>query len=65
MPTRSKIVSLIQRAARAYAKGSCLDAGQLIDQAYRQIGRQRVPAALRRLDDQFERTCVRRRPKKR
>lgn len=55
---------IIESATRAYARGSCLAAGQLIDKAYRQVGRARVPAALRKLDDKFERTCVRKHPKR-
>jgi hypothetical protein len=54
--------AIITRAAAAYAQGSCLKAGQLIDVAYRKIGSRRVPATLRRLDERFERTCVRKHP---
>lgn len=57
-----KAAKLIERAARAYAAGSCLKAGQLIDQAYRRIGSSAVPKTLKRLDDKFERTCVKRSP---
>lgn len=61
--TVKKARPLIAAATRAYARGSCLQAGQLIDRAYRQVGRGRVPAALRRLDERFERTCVRKHPR--
>lgn len=58
----SKTAKIIARAVRAYARGSCLNAGQLIDQAYRHVGLRPVPKALKKLDDKFERTCVKKRP---
>lgn len=57
-----KVSAIIERARRAYARGSCLQAGQLIDVAYRHVGLKRVPKALRQLDEKFERTCVKKRP---
>jgi hypothetical protein len=54
---------IITAAQRAYAKGSCLKAGKYIDDAYRAIGRRRLPQSLRRLDEKFEHTCVRKHPK--
>lgn len=58
-----KLGTVITQAQAAYAKGSCLKAGKLIDDAYRLTGLRRVPKALHDLDEKFERTCVRRRPK--
>lgn len=57
--------AVIRKAVRAYERGSCLGAGQLIDQAYRRVGMRAVPKALRQLDEKFERTCVKKRPSRR
>lgn len=58
----------IARAEKAYRAGSCLRAGQLIDRIYVEIGRGRATAAdrrrLRLLDEKFEKTCVRKTPKR-
>lgn len=60
----TKAKTIISKAKRAFARGACLVAGQLIDKAYRSVGRGRVPHTLRVLDDAFERTCVRKHPKR-
>lgn len=57
-----KTKQVIAAATKAYVRGNCLDAGQLIDKAYRLVGRGRVPKALAKLDSKFERTCVKKRP---
>lgn len=61
----------VLKAVRGYAAGRCLVAGQEIDRAYVAIGRAgtargiaAVKAALRRVDAKFERTCVRKSPKR-
>lgn len=56
----SKVVALAQKA---YAQGDCLKAGKYIDDAYRLAGVRRLPSALKKLDERFERTCVRKHPK--
>lgn len=60
-----KTLRHIQAAERAYAKGSCLRAGQEIDRAYVGLGRRpsrALRARLERLDSRFERHCVRKHP---
>lgn len=58
-------LSHIVRAERAYARGRCLVAGQEIDKAYLKLGckpNRALRARLHRLDEKFERTCVRKHP---
>lgn len=57
-----RVLKHIEAAERAYARGSCLTAGQEIDKAYRSLGWRRS-ARLARLDAKFERRCVRKRPR--
>lgn len=60
----------VDRARAFFAAGRCLDAGQEIDRAYLAFGkgrRTRGPswAMLKRLDEKFERVCVRKHPQRR
>lgn len=58
-------VESIALAERAFQGGKCLVAGQAIDRAYVALGKRMDRRAWRRLkkvDEKFERACVRKRP---
>jgi len=64
--TCAKVERLAKAAQKALGQGKCLQAGMLIDQGYFNLGRSKASQGrrlLRKVDEAFERSCVRKRPR--